>query len=156
MEYTVDFFVEKFRTFISDHEDLNKLDLEEETTDDEIREFLTDALIEINVDFTPRTYWGFADIVVDPEDRGYLSWNVLKQGATLQYLTSKGILSARNQLSYSDAGGVNVQAEDRYGRYINMYNVLINKYRAGVNTAKIRYNTDRSYGEIHSPMASWY
>ena len=154
--YTVDYFADKFRNFINDHEDLNVLDQQEETTDDDLREYLIDALIEINMDFEPRTRWGFAEVAVNPEDTGHLSWNTLKQGATLQYLISKGVLSARNQLSYSDAGGVSVQAEDRYGRYVNLYNALLNKYRHGVTTAKRRHNINNCYGGIPSPMAHGY
>lgn len=71
-------------------------------------------------------------------------------GATLQYLTSKGILSARNTLTYRDGGGVTVQDMDRYGRYINYYNILVNKFLRGVTNMKLGANIDAAFGGVPS------
>lgn len=71
-------------------------------------------------------------------------------GATLQYLTSKGILSARNTLTYRDGGGVTVQDYDRYGRYINYYNILISKYVRGISAMKLGSNIESAYGGVPS------
>ena len=66
------------------------------------------------------------------------------------YLTSKGILSARNTITYRDGGGVTVQDYDRYGRYINYYNILINKYVRGVSNMKLGSNIESAYGGVDS------
>ena len=71
-------------------------------------------------------------------------------GATLMYLTSKGVLSARNTITYRDGGGVTVQDYDRYGRYINYYNILINKYVRGVGNMKLGQNIEAAYGGVPS------
>jgi hypothetical protein len=55
-------------------------------------------------------------------------------GATLKILTKKGILSARNTLTYQDAGGITVQDYDKYGRYVNYFNVLVSTYYRGIQT----------------------
>ena len=71
-------------------------------------------------------------------------------GATLQILTSKGILSARNTLTYQDSGGVTVQDSDKYGRYINYYNLLLARYSRGVTNMKIGKNIESAYGGVKS------
>lgn len=74
----------------------------------------------------------------------------MKYGAVLQVLTSKGIISSRNTLTYNDGGGVTVQDMDKYGRYINYYNVLINKYVRGLQALKLGSNVDDAYGGVGS------
>jgi len=71
-------------------------------------------------------------------------------GSILMYLTAKGILSARNTITFRDGGGVTVQDYDRYGRYINYYNILINKYVRGVSNMKIGANIEAAYGGVPS------
>ena len=39
---------------------------------------------------------------------------------------------------------------DRYGRYINYYNILITKYARGVQSMKIGNNVDDAYGGVSS------
>lgn len=134
-------YVDRLRRFLGDTAALNVLDGAEESNDRFLYEAMQDALIEINEDFEPETSWTITDIP---------SWNALKLGSTIQVLTGKGILSARNMLTYSDAGGISVSDYDRYGRYINYYNVLINKYIRSVQSMKRRYNVDQCYGEVAS------
>jgi hypothetical protein len=71
-------------------------------------------------------------------------------GATLQYLTGAGIHSARNSFNYSDGSSINVQDTDTWGRYINYYNVLINKFQQLLSSFKRRENIDMVYGGVHS------
>ena len=134
-------YVDRLRSFLGDTEALNVLEGTEESTDLFLYQAIQDAIWEINEDFDPETTWTITTVP---------SWNTLKLGATLQVLTGKGILSARNTLTYNDAGGVTVSNYDRYGRYVNYYNVLINKYTRGVSSMKHRYNIDQCYGGVES------
>ena len=146
----------RLRRYISDIPQLNYLDGEFETTDDELVMYVQDTLNQINMDFDPQTLWALSDIVVEPGEPGKLSWNSVKAGAVLQYLTAKGILSARNMLTYSDAGGVTVTDNDRWGRYINYYNVLLRQYLDSVLVAKRRENISRAYTGLDSPLGYDY
>jgi hypothetical protein len=74
----------------------------------------------------------------------------VRSGAVLQYLNGAGIHSARNTFSYSDGSGIQVQDTDQWGRYINYYNVLINKYRDMVGHFKRRKNIEDCYGGVYS------
>ena len=134
--------VDRLRAFLRDTAALNILEQEEESTDLELYMYLQDALEEINIEFLPVTSWTLATIP---------SWNLLKLGATVGgVLTSHGISSARNTLTYRDSGGVTVQDYDKFGRYINYYNILINKYMRGVANLKLKNNIDNCYGGVSS------
>jgi hypothetical protein len=141
------------RRFIGDTPQLNVLDGEFETTEDDLISYIKDTLIEINMDSEPRAMFTLKDIATEPEDNLNLSWSTVKLGSILQYLTSKGILNARNFITYSDTGGVQVSDLDRWGRYINYFNVLVNKYVAGVKAAKLRVNINDAYGGYSSPFS---
>jgi len=39
---------------------------------------------------------------------------------------------------------------DKYGRYINYYNVLVNKYMRGVTGMKLGQNVEAAYGGVAS------
>ncbi len=135
--------VTRLREFLGDEATLNVLDEVKESSDQELHHALQDALDEINYEFNP-TSINYESMLTVP------SWNLLKLGATLQILTSKGILSARNTLTYQDSGGVTVQNEDKYGRYINYYNILVNKYVRGVTNMKLGKNIEDAYGGVES------
>ena len=77
---------------------------------------------------------------------------LLIDGTVIQILMGKGILSARNMLTYRDEGGVTVQDFDVYGRYINLFNVYIGRYMQQVLDLKRSLNIDGAYGSIESPM----
>jgi hypothetical protein len=142
-----------FRKYINDIPQLNTLDREMESTDDELEEFIKDTLNDININYTPQTQFTLNTIVVEPGvDSGYLSWSTVKLGAILQLLTIKGIISARNAISYSDAGGVQVSEMDKYGRYMAYFNQLAMRYEKQVNQVKVRVNIDNAYGGVNSPM----
>ncbi len=70
-------------------------------------------------------------------------------------MIGQGILSARNTLTYNDTGGVTVQNFDVYGRYINFFNILINKYRNQVTSLKRSNNVEAGYGGVYSEYANF-
>ena len=141
--YSDQIYVNRLRKFLNDTAALNTLDKSQESADIDLYHYIQDALDEINYEYPPTgvIYKSIAEVP---------SWNILKMGATLQYLTSKGILSARNTITYRDGGGVTVQDYDRYGRYINYYNILINKFVRGVSSMKLNANIDAAYGGVPS------
>ena len=136
-------YVNRLRKFLNDTAALNTLDGAQEAADIDLYHYIQDALDEINYEYPPTT-------IIYKTIQKVPSWNVLKMGATLQYLTSKGILSARNTLTYRDGGGVTVQDMDRYGRYINYYNILVNKFLRGVSNMKLGANVDAAWGGVPS------
>ena len=136
-----DIYVQRLRKFINDTVALNTLEVVEECTDLILYHYIQDALDEINYEFTPNTSYTI---------QNFPSWNTIKFGATLQFLTSKGILSARNTLTYNDSGGVTVSDYDRYGRYMAYYNMLVSKYMRSVQSIKVSANIDNCYGGVAS------
>lgn len=143
-------YVDRLRTFLGDTAELNVLDELKECSDLELHHSIQDTIDEINYEYLPATQ--YTKISEVP------SWNIVKLGATLQILTSKGILSSRNTLTYQDSGGVTVQDMDKYGRYINYYNVLINRYVRGVTNMKLGKNVEDAYGGVDSeygPADGW-
>jgi hypothetical protein len=134
-------YVDRLRKYLGDTAELNTLSGAEECSDIFLYHCLQAAMDEFNFEFIPETTYTITSIP---------SWNVLKLGATIQVLIGKGILSARNTLSYSDAGGVTIQDYDTYGRYINFYNLLINKYMRSVQSMKVSSNVDSCYGGVSS------
>ncbi|MCB1713180.1 MAG: hypothetical protein KDH96_12120, partial [Candidatus Riesia sp.] len=116
------------------------------STDDFLHDCIEDALDEINFFYRPTSYT--FDSIISKS----VPWNLVKLGATLQMLTGKGILSARNVLSYNDVGGIQVSDYDVYGRYINYYNVLINKYQEFLRAFKLSSNINDCYGGFGSEM----
>ena len=141
-------FINLLRKFLNDEPELNRLERVRENTDLELYHALLMTLDQINVEFNPVTsYTEFTSIP---------SWYILATGATLQVLTSKGILSARNTLTYNDSGGVTVQDYDKYGRYINYFNLLINKFIRSVQQWKESENINGAYGGNDNGLASEY
>lgn len=138
-------YVDRVRKFLGDFATSNKLDAVQESDDQDIYDAMIDTLDEINFEYLPTSDYTFETVP---------SFNLLKLGATLQILTSKGILSSRNTLTYTDSGGVTVQDMDKYGRYINYFNVLIAKYQRGVQNMKVGQNVDDAWGGVHSEY--WY
>lgn len=141
------------RRYLNDTPQLNELDQDFESTDDELEDYIKDALNDLNLNYDPKTYFKLEHVITEPGEDGYLPWSTVKMGAVLQLLTAKGLHSARNMLTFSDAGGVQITNHDKWGRYINYYNVLVNKYENSVRQLKIRVNVDSAYGGISSPFA---
>lgn len=135
-------YVNRFRRWIQDTEKLNRLEAIQESDDLELYEALLSTMDEINWEFTPTTeYENFSDIP---------SFHMLAIGGLLKILTMKGILSARNTLTYRDGGGVTVQDYDRYGRYTNYFNLLLNKYMRAIQGWKTQVNVESCFGGVHS------
>lgn len=140
-------FIDLLRKFLGDDATLNRLERVQENTDLELYHALIMTMEQINNDFPPTsTFSEFADLP---------SWSMLAYGSTLNILVSKGILSARNTLTYTDAGGVTVQDYDKYGRYINFFNVLVNKFMMSVQNYKQNQNIDAAYGDGQPSEYSW-
>jgi hypothetical protein len=149
----------KLRRYLNDTPELNRLDQVAECTDDDLNDYIKDTMDELNLQFPPITTFKISDVTLEPGDGATIPWSLVKLGATLQFLTSKGILSARNMLTYSDTGGVQVSDYDRYGRYINFFNVLIQKYVQAATQFKIAYNASQCFGGVYSPLdagGTWY
>jgi hypothetical protein len=143
----------ELRRHINDIPQLNTLDREIENTDDELDDYIKSALNDINLNYEPKTMFTLADIVVEPGiDAGRLPWSTVRLGAILQMLSIKGIISARNTITYSDAGGVQVSEMDKWGRYLNYFNSLTLRYEKQVTQLKIRANIESVFGGVNSPM----
>ncbi len=138
-------YVERLRRFLGDDTQLNTLLQVEESSDLFLYEALLDTIDEVNLAMFPTDY------TLD----NFPYWSILKLGAVLQVLTGKGILSARNTLTYRDSGGVTVQDYDVYGRYINYFNILITKYREKIFNFKRSVNVDAAYGGVYSEYANF-
>lgn len=141
------------RRYINDAPQLNELDEDFESTDDELEDFIKQSLNSINMDFAPATRWTLTDVLVEPGEDGFIPWSTVRLGAILELLTTKGIGSARNMLTFSDSGGVQISHHDKWGRYINYYNVMRPKFESAVKNIKIRFNTEQAYGGFSSPFA---
>lgn len=143
--------IRRFRRFIKDDADLNTLFEKEENTDQFLYDCLLDAIDEINITQMPTTSYKLLDISTDSSG---IPWILIRMGATLQYLTGAGIHSARNTFTYSDGSGIQVQDTDTYGRYVNLYNVLITKFHRALSSWKINKNIDDCYGGVPSEYSN--
>ena len=103
-------YVDRIRLYLGDFSTSNKLDGVEESSDIEIFNSMKDTLDEINYEFLPNSSYTIQTIP---------SFNLLQLGTVLQILTRKGILSARNTVTYNDSGGVTVQDLDKLVRVCN-------------------------------------
>lgn len=137
-------YIVRLRKFLQDTPELNRLEGVKECSDEDLYYALLDTIEEINFDYGYFTTFSIGT---------FPSWNALKYGATLQLLVSKGILSARNTINYQDSGGVMVQDYDRYGRYMNFFNLLFNKYNRAITNIKVHLNAEACYGGIGSEYA---
>lgn len=134
--------IDLFRRWLGDYEEFNILEGVQENTDLELYQYLLLAFQQIAYDIQPVI--GISDF------KDLDSFNLLFKGAMLQLLVSKGILSSRNTLNYNDAGGVNVQDYDKYGRYINWFNVVVSSFYNDVKAWKVHKNIESGYGGVNS------
>jgi hypothetical protein len=133
----------RVRNFNGDKVELNVLIQKQETTDEELNDY-----IQKSIDYFNTVGYTTAYVLSDFPSKG-----ALIDGVVIQILMGKGILSARNMLTYQDTGGVTVQDFDTYGRYVNLFNVFINKYMSQIIDIKRSINVDEAYGGIPSPMS---
>lgn len=144
--------IKRLRRYIGDSEDLNKLLEAEECTDEFLYEALEDTFDIINYEYAPETTYTIDDFG-SGNANDFKSWGTLRTGAVIQCLIGKGILSARNTLTFNDASNITVQDMDQYGRYINFFNLLINKFVRAVTMMKMRKNIDDCYGGVDSAFS---
>lgn len=136
-------YVDRLRRFLQDQDILNTLDQVQESTNVDLYFALQDALDEINVTSNVTDFTAFSEV----------PWSILKIGGMLNILISQGVLSARNQLTYNDSGGIQVSDLDKYGRYVNLFNTMVVKFQRSIIAWKINKNVDDAYGEIPSEYA---
>ncbi len=136
-------WVNRLRTFMRDTAELNVLDGAQESTDVQLHHAILDALDEINYQIEPvlSTMYTMSSLTSNA-----FPWGILRMGAALNVLVSAGILNARNTLTYNDAGGITIRDMDKHGRYVNYYNVLVNKYMRGAMAFKRSQNITNCYG----------
>lgn len=141
--------VDAFRKFLRDYPEVNELLADRESTDLELYNALIDTWDQINNEFEP-TDLHFNKLRDIP-------WGILRQGATLNIFVSVGILSARNVLTYNDSGGITVKDEDVFGRYMALFNMLVNQYRRSASGFKRTANLNRGFGGVESEYSNqWW
>lgn len=135
-------YVDRTRSYLQDEAVKNDLEGVQESSDLEIYYALDNTLNELSYEFGPHdmVFNNFFEVPL----------NFLQTGALLSLMVSKGLLSARNTLSYSDQGGISIQDQDKYGRYTVFYNMLINRYRNAAQSWKRSKNINGVYGGVHS------
>ena len=138
------FVINKIRNLISDKSALNVLTMEEESTDERLIDYIQKSIDYFN-GYGFQTTYSIDD---------YPNLGNLIDGTIIQILIGEGILSARNLLTYNDTGGVQVSDFDKYGRYINWYNVLINKYMQQTADIKRAINVENAYGTVQSEFSN--
>ncbi len=139
---TLSYLRSRIRNFNGDKEELNVLIQAQETTDEELNDYMSKAVDNFNgIGYS--TQYTLSD---------FPNKGLLIDGTIIQILMGKGILSARNMLTYQDIGGITVQDFDTYGRYVNLFNVFINKYMQQAIDVKRSLNIEGAYGSIESPM----
>jgi len=141
-------YITKLRKFLGDETTLNKLIEAEECDDQFLYQAILDSLDRINWEFTPETTYTLDNFTTE-----FGPWEPIKTGAVLEVLIGKGILSARNVLTYNDASNITVSDMDTYGRYINFFNLLTNKFIRTVTMIKTRKNIDGCYGGVDSAFS---
>lgn len=137
-------YITRLRIFLGDTPELNRLEGVEESTDLQLYHNIISAMEIVNSYNQPTlTKSAFSEV----------PWGILKYGAVLEVLTSKGILSARNTLTYRDAGGVTVQDYDKFGRYLNYFNTLYRTFYQQLETWKKNINFSGGFGGLYSEYA---
>ena len=143
---TFDEYLASLRTFIKDHDFLNRLlKFQQENTDDELALYVNMAMGYLNA--IPPYIGGF-DFTNFPIP------NLLIHQATIECLISNGIVQARNELTYNN-GGVTVKISDG-SRYLNQLQML---YRAtdaeisALKSMKVAINVQNGWGGCSSPYS---
>lgn len=134
-------FVIRLRRDLRDFIAKNELKEIEENSDLELYYSLLNAVSEIKNE---------VGTIIELNSFTDIPWNILSSGATIDVLENESIRSARNTLSYNDAGGINVQESDVYGRYVNLFNMFQARYQAAVRNWKASKNIESCYGGVHS------
>ena len=128
------------RKFLRDIDELNKLLDRKESSDNQLQLALDMALDDWNMT-PPILYPVTYESVPSP--------NLLIRGATIQILTSAGILYSRNKLDYSD-GGITVRVSDQTQEYLAWLNMIVNDYERKKLELKKFYNIAMCWGSVYS------
>jgi len=134
---------DKFRKWINDYAPVNVLDEIQEADDDYVDDAFDDALDDINYGIAPiiSTTWTLAS---------FPSFSTLKLGALLHLMIGMGAWSARNAVDYSDSGGVNVRAYNKWEKYTQFMNRLERKWETQVRNLKTNQNFNDAWGSVSS------
>jgi len=121
----------------------NILDLVQEANNEYLDNAFDDAVDEANFAMDPPldTEWTVAN---------FPSSALLQFGVLKQVLIGKGVWSARNAVDYSDSGGVNVRAFNKWEKYLPWLNQIDNRWVRGVTTLKRKLNFNAGWGNIES------
>lgn len=138
--YTKQQYTQMLRKFLRDIDELNKLLDRKETSDNQLELALDMALDDWNM--TPPPLY-----LVDYTN--FPSPNMLIRGATIQVLTSAGILYSRNKLDYSD-GGITVRVSDQAQEYMAWLNMISNDYERKKLELKKAINLAMCWGNVYS------
>ena len=141
--------IDKFRKWVVDYADDNILAKVEESDDEDISDAFDDALDEINYDIDPPLDTMFTLV-------SFPAFGILKLGVLKHTLIGKGIWSARNSLSYSDSGGVNVKAYNQWEKYLPWFERIDAKWTQGVGRLKRKYNFAAGWGSVESEYNEGY
>ena len=138
--------VDELRMFISDDIPSKNIlnNQEQEFSDTKLKFFLRRALGDIN-DHPPLTSYTIEEA---PDD-------LLLSGAALYAMIAEGILQARNQLDYNDAG-FSISMFNKTGVYQGWAGFLLQTYTQGLNDFKrtvISSSPDAGFYGIRSPFS---
>ena len=133
---------DKIRRWISDYADTNILDQVQEVSDTYLDDCFNDALDEVNYEINPRVTTIYTTDTVP--------FGILKYGVLKNILLGMGIWSARNRVSYSDTGGVNVKSFDKWETYMPWFDRLERTWETKVGRFKQQQNLDDGWGEVPS------
>ena len=134
-------YVNRLRRDLRDLAEKNELKDMQESTDLELYYSLINSALEIKNEI---------GTILEVNSFSEIPWNILSSGATIDVLENESIRSARNTLSYNDAGGINVQESDVYGRYVNLFNMFQARYQTAVRNWKASKNIESCYGGVYS------
>jgi hypothetical protein len=124
------------RKFLRDIDELNKLLDRKESSDNQLELALDMAIDDWNWTAPILQTWTYED---------FPSPNMLIRAATIQVLTSAGILYSRNKLDYSD-GGITVRVSDQAQEYLAWLNMIVNDYERKKLEIKKQMNIAAGWG----------
>jgi len=134
-------WIQKIRNFARDHPQLNRIIDGTESSDQQILDAINLAIAEFNA--TPpliRTY----------ELKDFPDENLLIGGTLLKLLDSVGFLDARNEIAYTDTGGIQVRS-GKFTQQQNLRNRLFAEYYTKLRAYKIALNINNALGVTGIP-----
>jgi hypothetical protein len=132
--------IRRLRAFLRDHAVLNELIEGKESSNEQLRDALLDAIDDWNITQPP-----LAPVNI----RTHPSQRLLIRGAAIEILFSAGILQDRNRLDYND-GGIVVRDKDKGPAYAAWIARLVNDYETKKINKKKTDNMNLAFGFIPS------